>query len=361
MDVVNVNLGKRSYDIEIGTPLEQIGSQLTAFGFARKIGLVTNPTIGNLHGLRIIEGLKSAGYQVVSIEVPDGEEYKTLDWANHIYTALLTNGFDRKCALVALGGGVIGDLTGFAAATFMRGISFIQVPTTLLAMVDSSVGGKTGVNHSMGKNMIGAFYQPKKVCIDLSTLLTLPKQEFISGMAEVVKYGVIRDPELFEYLEKNRDNILDLETGAVGHIVTRSCQIKADVVGQDETEQGVRAILNYGHTIGHAIETAENYTRRHGEAVAIGMVCAARLSFRLGLCDKSVPDRIEQMLKAYGLPTDFSILARKPLTEELLETIKIDKKAEGGKVRFILPTRIGEVIISKEWSERALREVLSSA
>jgi 3-dehydroquinate synthase len=241
----------------------------------------------------------------------------------------------------------------------MRGIPFIQVPTTLLAMVDSSVGGKTGVNHPMGKNMIGAFYQPKKVLMDLGALTTLPQDEFLAGMAEVIKYGVIRDAAFFDYLEANREKILSLDFDALTHIIRRSCEIKADVVSRDEREGGLRAILNFGHTVGHAIETAENYSLRHGYAVAIGMVYAARLAHRTGLCDASVPERVEGLIRSYGLPTDLSALSRRPAVTELLDTMQIDKKAEGGKVKFVLPRTIGDVVITKEWDERHLRELLA--
>jgi 3-dehydroquinate synthase len=359
MHTVKVSLGDRSYDIEIGTGLDQAGARLQGLGFGQKIALVTNPTIKKLHGQRVVDSLKAAGFLVMSIEIPDGEQYKNLDWANAIYTALLTNAFDRKSALVALGGGVIGDLTGFVAATFMRGVPFVQVPTTLLAMVDSSVGGKTGVNHPMGKNMIGAFYQPKKVLMDLSVLKTLPKEEFLSGMAEVIKYGVIWDAEFFDYLDKNREKILSLDPHALSHIIKRSCEIKAEVVSKDEREGGLRAILNFGHTVGHAIETAENYTMRHGEAVAIGMVYASRLAHKTGLCDASVPERVEKLIKSYGLPTNITALSRKPSVTELMDTMQIDKKAEGGKVKFVLPKTIGEVVITKEWEERHLKELLA--
>ena len=273
MHTVNVALGDRSYAIEIGAALDQAGARLQGLGLGRKMAVVTNPLIKKLYGERLINGLKSAGFLVMSIEVPDGELSKSLDWANSIYTALLINSFDRKSALVALGGGVVGDLTGFAAATFMRGVPFIQVPTTLLSMVDSSVGGKTGVNHPMGKNMIGAFYQPRKVLMDLSCLRSLPREEFLAGMAEVIKYGVIRDAAFFDYLDKNREMILALEPAALEYIIRRSCEIKAEVVEKDERESGLRAILNFGHTVGHAIETAESYTLRHGYAVASITYC----------------------------------------------------------------------------------------
>jgi len=359
MHVVRVILGDRSYDIEIGTSLEQIGVRLQGFGFGHKIAFITNPTVKRLYGQRVVDSLKAAGFLVLSIEIPDGEQYKTLDWANAIYSALLINGFDRKSALVAVGGGVIGDLTGFAAATFMRGVPYIQVPTTLLAMVDSSVGGKTGVNHAMGKNMIGAFYQPKKVLMDLSVLKSLPQEEFLAGMAEVIKYGAIWDASFFEYLEKKREEILALDPDALSYIIKRSCEIKAEVVSKDEHERGLRAILNFGHTVGHAIETAENYTIRHGEAAAIGMVYASKLAHKTGFCDASVPEKVEKLIKSYGLPTNLAALRRKPSVAELMGTMQIDKKAEGGKVKFVLPRKIGEVFVTAEWEEQKLRELIA--
>jgi len=359
MHVVKVSLGDRDYDIEIGTSLDQIGARLQGLGFSQKIAFITNPTVKKLYGQRVVDSLKAAGFLVLSIEIPDGEQYKTLDWANAIYSALLINSFDRKSALVALGGGVIGDLTGFAAATFMRGVPFVQVPTTLLAMVDSSVGGKTGVNHAMGKNMIGAFYQPKKVLMDLDVLRSLPQEEFLAGMAEVIKYGVIWDASFFEYLDRKREKILALNPDVLSQIIQRSCEIKAEVVSKDEREGGLRAILNFGHTVGHAIETAENYTMRHGEAVAIGMVYASKLAHNTGLCNASVPERVEKLIKSYGLPTSLSALSRKPPVTELMDTMRIDKKAEGGKVRFVLPKKIGEVVVTGEWEEQQLQELIS--
>lgn len=360
MHTVKVDLGDRSYDIEIGTSLAMAGAQIKGLGLGQKIALVINPTVKELYGKRVVDTLKAQGFMVMSIVIPDGEQYKNLDWANAIYTALLTNAFDRKSALVAVGGGVIGDLTGFAAATYLRGVPFVQVPTTLLAMVDSSVGGKTGVNHPMGKNMIGAFYQPKKVLMDLSVLGTLPKEEFLSGMAEVIKYGVIWDGPFFEYLAVNRDRILALDPDAIGHIIRRSCEIKAEVVSRDEREGGLRAVLNFGHTVGHAIEKTEQYAMRHGHAVAIGMVYASRLAHRTGLCDASVPERVETLVRSYGLPVDFSVLSRRPAVAELMDTMRIDKKAEGGKVKFVLPRKIGEVVITKEWDEGMLRSILET-
>ena len=359
MHKVTVSLGERSYDILIGVKLEELGQRMVELRIGRKTAVVTNPTVNKLYGSRVLQSLTASDFRAMPVEIPDGEQYKTIDWANSIFTALLINTFDRRSPLVALGGGVIGDLTGFAAACYMRGVPFIQVPTTLLAMVDSSVGGKTGVNHPMGKNMIGAFYQPRLVLMDLDVLKTLPKEEFISGMAEVIKYGVIWDHELFDFLEKNREKILALEEGPLGHIISRSCEIKADVVSKDEREGGLRAILNFGHTLGHAIETLSNYSVRHGEAIAIGMVYASRLAERTGLCAPRVTERVTKLLADYGLPTSLAVLDRRPSVTELLDTIQVDKKAEGGKVRFVLPKKIGEVVISKDWDERHLQELLA--
>jgi len=359
MHVVKVELGARSYDILIGAKLDKLGEEMGKLRFGQKTAVVTNPTVNRLYGQRVLKSLTAADFRAMPVEIPDGEQYKNLDWANAVFTALLINAFDRRSPLVALGGGVVGDLTGFAAASYMRGVPFVQVPTTLLAMVDSSVGGKTGVNHPMGKNMIGAFYQPRLVLMDLEALKTLPKEELLSGMAEVIKYGVIWDRELFDFLEKNREKILNLEEGPLGHIIRRSCEIKADVVSKDEREGGLRAILNFGHTVGHAVETLSDYRSRHGEAVAIGMVYAAKLAHRTGLCDARVPERIEKLINAYGLPTSLSMMKSRPTATQFMDMIQVDKKAEAGKVRFILPKKIGEVVITKEWGEQQLQELLA--
>ena len=359
MHVVKVELGARSYDILIGAKLDKLGEEMSRLRVGTKVAVVTNPTVNKLYGKTVLTSLAAAGFTSMPVEIPDGEQHKTLDWANAIFTALLINTFDRRSPLVALGGGVIGDLTGFAASSYMRGVPFVQVPTTLLAMVDSSVGGKTGVNHPLGKNMIGAFYQPRLVLMDLDALKTLPKEELLSGMAEVIKYGVIWDHELFEFLEKNREKILNLEEGPLGHIIRRSCEIKADVVSKDEREGGLRAILNYGHTVGHAVETLSDYASRHGEAVAIGMVYAAKLAHRTGLCDARVPERIEKLINAYGLPTSLSVMKPRPTVTQFMDMIQVDKKAEAGKVRFVLPKKIGEVVITREWGEQQLQELLA--
>lgn len=360
MHVVKVNLGERSYDIVIGVGLEELGERMGGLRIGKKTAVVTNPTVRALYGGRVFKSLADAGFLAMPVEVPDGEQYKTLDWANAVFTALLINTFDRRSPLVALGGGVIGDLTGFAAACFMRGVPFIQVPTTLLAMVDSSVGGKTGVNHSLGKNMIGAFHQPKLVLMDIDTLKTLPKEEFLAGLAEVIKYGVIADSDLFSYLDKNRERILAQEAGPLSHIIKRSCEIKAEVVSKDEREGGFRAILNFGHTLGHAIETHARYALRHGEAVAIGMVYASRLSHRMGHCGAAVPEKVEKLIRDYGLPAGLSALKPRPSVSELMDLIQVDKKSDEGKVRYVLPLKIGEAAITKEWDEGALRDALES-
>jgi len=359
MHVVKVELGARSYDILIGAKLDKLGEEMSRLRVGTKVAVVTNPTVNKLYGKTVLTSLAAAGFTSMPVEIPDGEQHKTLDWANAIFTALLINTFDRRSPLVALGGGVIGDLTGFAASSYMRGVPFVQVPTTLLAMVDSSVGGKTGVNHPLGKNMIGAFYQPRLVLMDLDVLKTLPKEELLSGMAEVIKYGVIWDRELFDFLEKNREKILNLEEGPLGHIVRRSCEIKADVVSKDEREGGLRAILNFGHTVGHAVETLSDYASRHGEAVAIGMVYAAKLAHRTGLCDARIPERIEKLINAYGLPTSLSVMKPRPTVTQFMDMIQVDKKAEAGKVRFVLPKKIGEVVITREWGEQQLQELLA--
>jgi 3-dehydroquinate synthase len=298
-----------------------------------------------LYGDVVSDSLRKAGFDAPVILIPDGEEYKEPLWSYYLYGELLKQGLDRASALVALGGGVIGDITGFVASTYMRGISFVQAPTTLLAQVDSSVGGKTGVNHPLGKNMIGTFYQPRLVLADVGTLETLPQRELLAGMAEVIKYGVIWDESLLSFLEENREKVLNLDRPAVEHIIRRSCEIKAEVVSRDEREEGLRAILNYGHTIGHALETATGYTAYlHGEAVAIGMYVEARLSSRLGLADKREVERIRSLIKAYGLPVEMPSGME---TERILSAMRLDKKAVAGELRFILPEEIGKVRIER--------------
>jgi 3-dehydroquinate synthase len=357
MEKIRVELAERSYDIIIGsTILDKLGENLKALNLSPNIAIVSNPTVFSLYGERVSESVKKTGFNVVTVTVPDGEEYKDLLRVQYIYDELLRNKLDRYSALIALGGGVIGDMTGFAASTYMRGISYVQVPTTLLAQVDSSVGGKTGVNHSLGKNMIGTFWQPGLVWIDVATLQTLPKREVLAGLAEVIKYGVIFDKGLFDFLETNRGMILNLDYNALTHIIKRSCKIKAEVVAKDERESGLRAILNYGHTIGHAIETLTGYTQfLHGEAVAIGMYREAVLSHVLGFIGKEQVMRIKAVIDAYGLPSE---MPPEVSADSLLASMQLDKKTVAGQLKFILPEKIGAVRIQKGISEKAIKESL---
>lgn len=346
---IKVNLGERSYPIYFGSAiLKDFGKTYKSFFKSKNVIVVTNPTVGRLYSKVINDSLQKEGFEVNRIDVPDGEEYKTLAWASKLFDKLIALKADRQTPLIALGGGVIGDLTGFVAATYLRGVPFVQVPTTLLAQVDSSVGGKTGVNHRKGKNLIGAFYQPKFVYIDVDTLKTLDKREIKAGLAEVVKYGVIRDPELFKYLEDNIHVFTAPGPWTLApvllHIVKRSCAIKASVVEADEREAGLRAILNFGHTFGHAVEAVTKYKEyKHGEAVAVGMVYASELSHRAGVCNKSVVERVRNLIKKAGLPTEGPDFPRK----SFLKAMEIDKKVVGGELRFVLVEKIGSVRIEK--------------
>jgi 3-dehydroquinate synthase len=359
MDKIRVELGDRSYDISIGSNIiGRIGDNLKSFGLSPKISIVSNPTVFSLYGKRVSDSIKKAGFDVITVIIPDGEEYKDLLWVQHIYDELLKHKLDRLSALVALGGGVIGDITGFAASTYMRGISYIQIPTTFLAQVDSSVGGKTGVNHKLGKNMIGTFWQPRLVWIDVETLKTLPRRELLAGFAEVIKYGVILDEGLFDFIETNREKILSLESNSLIHIIKRSCEIKAEIVSKDERESGLRSILNYGHTIGHAIETVTEYKRYlHGEAVAIGMYLEARLSQMLDLINRKQVFRIKDLIDSYGLPSE--VPADLDINR-IFSSIQLDKKVVAGELKFILPEKIGKVRIYKGITEESIREVLQS-
>lgn len=343
MEEIRVEFGERSYGIFIGADmLREIGERVKGLNPSR-VAVISNPTVYGLYGGMVSDSLKKAGLDAPVILIPDGEEYKEFLWAYYIYGELLKQRLDRASALIALGGGVIGDITGFVASTYMRGISFVQVPTTLLAQVDSSVGGKTGVNHPLGKNMIGTFYQPKLVWADASTLKTLLKREFLSGIAEVIKYGVILDEAFFRFLEDNREKVLNLDRHALEHIIKRSCEIKAEVVSRDEREGGLRAILNYGHTIGHALETVTGYTTYlHGEAVAIGMYREARLSSLLGIMDAKEAERVRSLITAYGLPSEMPSDVN---AEGILSSMRLDKKAVAGELKFILPEKIGSVRI----------------
>jgi 3-dehydroquinate synthase len=358
LESLKVKLGDRSYKIYIGNNiLGQIGTELKSAGFSFKIAVISNTTVSRLYGDIVIDSIKSAGLNAIPVTIPDGESFKDINTAHYIYSELLRNRLDRKSGIVALGGGVIGDIAGFAASTYMRGIEYVQLPTTLLAHVDSSVGGKTGVNHKLGKNMIGTFYQPKLVWIDVDTLKTLPRRELLAGIAEVIKYGIIKDEKLFEFLEDKRDKLLGLETDALIHIIKHSCKIKSEIVSKDEKESGLRAILNYGHTIGHAIETVTQYTQfLHGEAVAIGMNVEAKISRLLGFLQDEHVLKIKSLIDAYGLPSE---IPSEIEADSLLAPIQVDKKTVAGELKFVLPEKIGKARIQKNISREIIKEACS--
>ena len=330
---LQVDLGLRSYPIAIGAGLLDDGAWCRHIS-GRQVAVVTNTVVGPLYLDRVCAALRAAGKQVTAVVLPDGEEEKNWAGLMLIFDALLAEQCDRKTTLVALGGGVVGDMTGFAAASYMRGVPFVQVPTTLLAQVDSSVGGKTGINHPLGKNMIGAFYQPRQVVCDLAVLDTLPDREMSAGLAEVIKYGASIDVDFLGWLENHVDDLRARDRAALAHAVKRCCEIKAHVVGADEKEAGLREILNFGHTFGHAIEAGMGYGAwLHGEGVGCGMVMAAELSARLGLIAPAFARRIESLVARAGLPV------RGPASlapERYLELMRVDKKAQGGDIRFVL-------------------------
>ena len=356
MERLNVELADRSYPISIGSGLLAQRDLFTQAIRGRRVMIVTNETVAPLYLERLQQTLD--GYQLDACILPDGEAYKTLDSFGRIMTALLEGGHGRDTTVIALGGGVIGDLAGFAAASYQRGVAFIQIPTTLLSQVDSSVGGKTGVNHPLGKNMIGAFYQPKAVIIDTDCLVTLPRRELSAGLAEVIKYGIIWDAEFFAWLENNISGLLALNTSLLIQAILRCCSIKADVVSQDETENGVRALLNLGHTFGHAIESEQGYGNwLHGEAVAAGTVLAAQTALQLGLLNQAQVARIGALLLAAELPLsapadmDFPVFMRHMMR---------DKKVLAGKLRLILPTNIGQADLFSDVSETVLQSVIEA-
>ena len=358
MQTLRVELGERAYAIHIGEGLFASAELILPQLDLPRVAIVTNTTVAALYLDQLAGALRVRGVDVISIVLDDGERYK--DWAtlNRIYDALLERRCDRKTTLIALGGGVVGDLAGFAAASFMRGIPLIQVPTTLLAQVDSSIGGKTGINHPLGKNMIGAFYQPRLVLADTAVLETLPPRELSAGMAEVIKHGLIRDGAFFAWLEQNMEKLLACDQDALAHVVRRCCEIKAAVVAEDERETGVRALLNFGHTFGHAIESGLGYGKwLHGEAVAAGMVMAADLSRRMGLIARADVERIIALLKRARLPTAPPDIA----PERLLKLMGVDKKAEGGKVRFVLLDGIGAASIRADVPDVPLQQALDGS
>ncbi len=334
---VDIDLGDRSYGIVIGAGLLDAPESYADLPSATSAMIVTNQTVGPLYRDRLVDSLAPRYKAIHTVVLPDGEAYKTWESLNLIFDALLSNGCDRKTVLFALGGGVVGDMTGFAAASYMRGVPFVQVPTTLLAQVDSSVGGKTAINHPLGKNMIGAFYQPRRVLCDLDALKTLPERELSAGLAEVIKYGPIADMAFQDWIESNMDALMARDADALAFAVRRSCEIKAWVVGQDERESGMRAILNFGHTFGHAIEAGMGYGAwLHGEAVGCGMVMAVRLSAALGLVDAAFVERLTALVRRAGLPTVAPVLDAQDNVGRYLELMRVDKKSEGGAIKFVV-------------------------
>ncbi|MEM7759477.1 MAG: 3-dehydroquinate synthase [Cyanobacteria bacterium P01_A01_bin.40] len=361
MPNITVNLPQDSYTIAIAPgSLEELGNQMKQLNIGNKVLVISNPEIFGYYGEACLKSLNDAGFVTYTHLIPAGEEHKHIESIQQVYDTALTNHLERSSTFVALGGGVVGDMTGFAASTWLRGVNFVQVPTSLLAIVDASVGGKTGVNHPHGKNLIGAFYQPKLVAIDPNLLKTLPPREFRAGMAEVIKYGIIWDQDLFTKLEHHQylDTLEHVGDRLLETIITRSCQAKAEVVSQDEKEAGLRAILNYGHTIGHAVESLTNYKQFvHGEAVAIGMVAAGKIAVTMGLWHKEEAERQDALIAKAGLPT---AIPSELKTEAILETIKSDKKVKAGKVRFILPTALGKVTITDQVTPEIITKALSS-
>jgi 3-dehydroquinate synthase len=355
MKTLTVNLGARSYPIHIGQGLLRKPELITEHIRGRQAMVITNDTIAPLY-LERIKGLLD-GFDTASVILPDGEQYKTLGTLNSVFTGLLERRFNRHCTLVALGGGVVGDITGFAAACYQRGVAFLQIPTTLLAQVDSSVGGKTGVNHPLGKNMIGAFHQPGCVVIDTDTLDTLDQRQLAAGLAEVIKYGLIYDAGFFYWLEKNIERLTERDKASLAYAIERSCTIKAEIVAADERESGHRALLNLGHTFGHAIETGTGYGNwLHGEAVAAGMLMAADLSARHQWLPRSDVARIEHLLKRAGLPTS----PPETMDEaQFMELMAVDKKVVDGGLRLVLLKAIGSAVVSGKFSAALLSQTLT--
>ncbi|WP_158161974.1 3-dehydroquinate synthase [Grimontia hollisae] len=357
MERIDVSLGDRSYPISIGAGL-LANPGLFSDALGRRVVVVTNDTIAPLYADLLMETLRNAGGEPALLALPDGEQYKTLDTFNTIHTFLLEGNYGRDVLIVALGGGVIGDVVGFAAACYQRGVDFIQVPTTLLSQVDSSVGGKTAVNHPLGKNMIGAFYQPKAVVIDIDVMKTLPQREFAAGMAEVIKYGIIADHDFFVWLEQNYQRLNTLDADALVYAIKRCCQIKADVVAKDEKESGIRALLNLGHTFGHAIEAEMGYGNwLHGEAVSAGTVMAAVTAAHQQLLTPEDVSRITSLLEKANLPV------KAPTSmgyDAFIKHMKRDKKVLSGQLRFVLPTAIGSAEVVANVTPETLAEVIKT-
>jgi 3-dehydroquinate synthase len=360
MRTVSVQLGDRSYAINIGAGLlARLGDECARRKLGSRCAIITDTNVGRRYARAAFNSLANAGFSPSLIVVPAGETAKSLRTVQTGYDLLAAHRLERKSFIVALGGGVVGDLAGFVAATYLRGIAFVQVPTTLLAQVDSSVGGKVGVNLKAGKNLVGAFYQPRLVLCDLDTLATLPEREFRAGLAEVIKYGIIYDANLFAQLERDLPKLLRRDAKTLAAVVARCCEIKAEVVGQDETEGGLRAILNFGHTIGHAIENISGYGRYlHGEAIAIGQVATAKLSARVSGFPERDADRIAGLFQRAGLPVTIKLnVARR---KKLFAAMKLDKKVSGGEIKFVLARRIGKVVWGQRVSDVLIRLALDS-
>jgi len=356
MQTLEVDLGDRSYPIYIGSGLLDNPDLITPHIHGKQVLIVTNETVAPLYLARVKAVCST--YQCDVVELPDGESFKTLESVNSIFDALLSARHNRTTTLIALGGGVVGDITGFAAACYQRGVNFIQIPTTLLSQVDSSVGGKTGVNHAMGKNMIGAFHQPQCVIADTETLNTLPERELRAGFAEVIKYGLICDSEFFDWLELNYNEVLSCDMKALAYTIERSCRNKALVVAQDERESGIRAILNLGHTFGHAIETAKGYGNwLHGEAVAAGMVMAADLSARLGWISTADAQRSRALIERAGLP---AVPPEDMTAQQFMDLMAVDKKVLDGALRLVLLKAVGDAVISSDFETQALAETFAA-
>jgi 3-dehydroquinate synthase len=356
METLNVALGERAYPIRIGRGVLDQCELILPYLRQKKVAIVSNTTVAPLYLGKLSASLRDAGIDVIEIVLPDGEKYKDWQTLNLIFDTLLERHCERSTTLIALGGGVVGDMTGFAAACYQRGMPFIQVPTTLLSQVDSSVGGKTAINHPRGKNMIGAFYQPKLVLADTDTLNTLPDRELRAGLAEVIKYGLIRDLPFLEWIELNLERVLAREPDALAYAIHRSCQNKAEVVVADEHENGERALLNLGHTFGHAIETGMGYGEwLHGEAIAVGSMMAAELSCLLGWIDRAAVDRVEKLFVRAGLPVVGPLL----VVERYVELMQHDKKVQDGKLRLILFRQIGQAVVSDAASASQIAHAIS--
>ncbi len=357
---VHIQLAERSYPIAIGAKLLGNAATYARLPKAQAALVVSNTTVAPLYAAQLTQALRAHYDKVLQVTLPDGEAHKDWPTLQLIFDALLENGCDRKTVLFALGGGVVGDMTGFAAASYMRGVPFVQVPTTLLAQVDSSVGGKTAINHPLGKNMIGAFYQPQLVVCDLDALKTLAPRELSAGLAEIIKYGPIADMVFFDWIEANLDALLAKEPAALAHAIQRSCEIKAWVVGQDERESGLRAILNFGHTFGHAIESGLGYGQwLHGEGVGCGMVMAAQLSQRLGLVDAPFVERLTRLIRHAGLPVKGPMLSASDNAGRYLDLMRVDKKSEAGELRFVVIDGPGKAAV-RSASEALVRDVIDA-